>query len=74
MCHQLVQPELTFTLQHAMFSVKVRQKLPSELMFAFCATKGTLLFLLLLLGSIARLCRRRHQVYARDDRVGETTE
>ena len=38
MCHQLVQPKLTFTLQHAMFSVKVRQKLPSELMFAFSAT------------------------------------
>ena len=37
MCHQLVQPKLTFTLQHAMFSVKVGQKLPSELMFAFCA-------------------------------------
>ena len=35
MCHQLVQPKLTFTLQHAMFSVKVRQKLPSEHMFAF---------------------------------------
>ena len=29
MCHQLVQPKLTFTLQHAMFSVKVRQKLPA---------------------------------------------
>ena len=38
MCHQLVQPKLAFTLQRAMFSVKVRQKLPSELMFAFCAT------------------------------------
>ena len=38
MCHQLVQLKLTFTLQHGMFSVKVRQKLPIELMFAFCAT------------------------------------
>ena len=38
MCLQLVQPKLAFTLQRAMFSVKVRQKLPSELMFAFCAT------------------------------------